>query len=397
MPGTRPPPRGDRPAATHRRPRRALDVDPATATAVRESWALVEPRLPELATTFYRLLFEHVPQARTLFPGNLPPQRSRLLPALVDVLQRVDRPGELVPVLAQLGRDHRKFGIDAVHYEAVGAALLAALEDQLGDAWTAELAEAWAGAYSVVSRTMLAGARAGNGPATWLGRVVDHHRMGWGLALITVQTLEPMPYRAGQYLSVETPQRPRSWRYLSPANPPRPDGLLQFHVRAVAGGLVSPAMVAHTRVDDVWRLGTPMGGLHLGVESGRDLLLVAGGTGVAPIKAIVNQLAAQGGPCRTHVFVGGRTWNDLYAVPGLTALAHRSPWLDVVAAVEQNAGEAEHGPVGDVVIRHGPWTDHDVLVAGPPAMIRATSTALVAAGTHPARIRHDPLLSAYAG
>ncbi|GEL18303.1 globin domain-containing protein [Pseudonocardia asaccharolytica] len=363
------------------------------AAVVRESWALVEPRAHELATTFYRLLFEHAPQARTLFPVDLPPHRSRLLPALVHVLQRVDRPRELSPILAQLGRDHRKFGIAATHYETVGVALLGAVEQLLGAAWTAEVADAWAAAYSVVSARMLAGAAAGNGPASWLGRVVDHHRLSWDLAVISVQALEPIPYRAGQYLSIETPHRPRLWRYLSPANPPRPDGLLQFHVRAVAGGLVSPALVAHTRVDDVWRLGPPMGGLPLDAESRRDLLLVAGGTGAAPIKAIVTQLAVQGGPRRTHVFVGGRTWIDLYAVPSLTALAHRSPWLDVVPAVEHNAGEAEHGAVGDVVGRHGPWTDHDVIVAGSPDMIRATVARLVTAGTPPDRIRHDPLLT----
>ena len=51
-------------------------------------------------------------------------QRSRLLRALVHVVQMVDRPDELVPFLEQLGRDHRKFGVFAEHYDAVGAALL---------------------------------------------------------------------------------------------------------------------------------------------------------------------------------------------------------------------------------------------------------------------------------
>ena len=63
---------------------------------------------------------------------------------------------------------------------------------------------------------------------------------GWDLARITVQTSEAIPYRAGQYVSVETPQRPRLWRYLSPANAPRPDGSLEFHVRAVRQRLGQP-------------------------------------------------------------------------------------------------------------------------------------------------------------
>ena len=73
--------------------------------------------------------------------------------------------------------------------------------------------------------------------------------------MVGVRTDEPVPYRAGQYVSVETPQRPRLWRSLSPANAPSPDGLLEFHVRAVPGGWVSRAIVAHSRVGDTWRIG----------------------------------------------------------------------------------------------------------------------------------------------
>ena len=72
-----------------------------------------------------------------------------------------------------------------------------------------------------------------------------------------------MPYRAGQYVSVETPQRPRLWRYLSPANAPRDDGRLEFHVRAVPGGWVSRSIVAHSRVGDTWRIGPPMGRMQV--------------------------------------------------------------------------------------------------------------------------------------
>ena len=61
------------------------------------------------------------PETRALFPVNMEVQRSRLLRALVHVVQMVDQPDELVPFLEQLGRDHRKFGVFAEHYDAVGA------------------------------------------------------------------------------------------------------------------------------------------------------------------------------------------------------------------------------------------------------------------------------------
>src|SRR5690606_41664949 len=129
------------------------------------------------------------------------------------------------------------------------------------------------------------------GAATGFGGWVDHVRFGWGFALITVQAPEPIPYRAGQYLSVEVPQRPRLWRYLSTANAPREDGTLDFHVRAVEGGWVSREIVAHTNIGDTWRFGSPMGRMHVDPGTGREVLMVCGGTGVAPMKALLEDIA----------------------------------------------------------------------------------------------------------
>jgi NAD(P)H-flavin reductase len=210
--------------------------------------------------------------------------------------------------------------------------------------------------------------------------------------MITVQTSEPIPYRAGQYLSVETPQRPRLWRYLSPANAPRGDGILEFHVRAVDGGWVSRAIVAHSRIGDTWRIGPPMGRMHVEPGTGRDLLMITGGTGMAPIKALLEDLGTRPEQPRTQVFVGGRTWDDLYDFPSLRRLSYSNTWLDIVPVVEKDEGGsgAERGTLADVVTRYGAWADHDVLVCGSPAMIRATVSRMLVAGTPLDRIRYDP-------
>lgn len=364
----------------------------ATVAAIRTSWALVEPQQEDIARHFYATLFAHAPQTRELFPINMEVQRSRLLRALVHVVHMVDRPEELVPFVEQLGRDHRKFGVLSEHYDAVGFALLSAIGAFTGDAWTAEVQNSWNRAYGMVADAMSAAAAADRGPASWLGRVVEHERLGWDLATITVQTSEPMTYRAGQYVSVETPQRPRLWRYLSPANAPREDGTLTFHVRAVNGGWVSRAIVAHSRIGDTWRLGPPMGRMSVDPASGREVLMVAGGTGMAPIKALVEDLARRSDPPRTQVFVGGRSWDDLYDFPALRKLSYANTWLDVVPVVERDDTEsgAEVGLLADVVSRYGSWADHDVLVCGSPAMIRATVSRMLVAGTPLDRIRYDP-------
>ncbi|NMH99517.1 flavohemoprotein [Pseudonocardia sp. K10HN5] len=361
-------------------------------TTIQASWAAVEPHSGELARLFYGLLFERAPQTRNLFPVNMQVQRSRLLRAVVHVVQMVDRPDELAPFLSQLGRDHRKFDVIAEHYDALGSALLGAVAHFSGDAWTPAVARAWTDAYAVVSHHMRAAAAAERGPASWLGQVISHRRLGWDLAIITVQTTEPIPYSAGQYLSVETPQRPRLWRYLSPATPPRDDGTLEFHVRAVEGGWVSRAIVAHTNPGDTWRIGPPLGSLSLHPTTDRELLLIAGGTGVAPIKALLTQLVEQGGQRRTQLFLGGRTPDDLYALPELRTLSYTQPWLDIIPVLEHDHGNtgAQHGTLADAVTRYGAWVGHDVIVSGSPAMIRATVTQMLVAGTQLDQIHYDP-------
>jgi NAD(P)H-flavin reductase/hemoglobin-like flavoprotein len=361
-------------------------------TIIRNSWTEVEAQSDDLAKHFYSVLFQHAPTTRELFPANMQIQRSRLLRALVHVVQMVDRPNDLIPFLGQLGRDHRKFGVIAQHYDAVGYALLSALEHYLGNAWIPPVAKAWTDAYGLIAEAMRTSAEAERGPASWLGRVVGHRRLSWDVAMVQIQTGQPIPYQAGQYLSVETPRRPRLWRYLSPANAPRQDGVIEFHVRAVEGGWVSRAIVAHTQRGDTWRIGPPMGRMAANRQSGRSQLMVAGGTGMAPIKAILDEMSQHSDNPRTEVFVGGKNWDELYDFGSLRQLSYTNPWLSVVPVVEQDddGAGAESGTLADVVTRYGAWKDHDVLVCGSPAMVRATVSRMLVAGTPLDQIRYDP-------
>jgi NAD(P)H-flavin reductase/hemoglobin-like flavoprotein len=358
---------------------------------VRESFAVVEPHAEEVAHYFYSMLFSIEPSVREMFPVNMQVQRSRLLRALVHVVQLVDRPDDLVPFLEQLGRDHRKFGVVSKHYEAVGMALITAVKRYSGTRWTDDVEHAWAEAYTIMARTMLAAAATDEGPAFWPAEVVSHERIGWDLAVVRVQPHHAVPYQAGQYMSVEVPQRPRLWRYLTPANAPRPDGTLDFHIRGVEGGWVSRSIVAHAKVGDAWRIGSPMGRITVDREAGRDVLMVAGGTGLSPMRAIIDDLAQWGENPHVHLFVGARTRDDLYDVSNLQNIAATNPWLTVVPVVEEpNVPGVEQGTLADVVTRYGAWADRSVLVSGSPGMIRATVSRMLVAGTPLDQIIYDP-------
>ena len=359
---------------------------------IRESWAEAEQHEQEVAKFFYGMLFSLSPATRELFPINMEVQRSRLLRALIHVIRMVDRPDELLPFLHQLGRDHRKFGVIAGHYESLGTALLAAVKKYATTTWNDEVERAWAEAYTVMASAMTEAAAADDGPAWYTGEVVHRERLSWELALVRVRPDHPLPYRPGQYVSVEAPQRPRLWRYLTPANAPREDGMLEFHVRAVEGGWVSRALVGHAQPGDEWRMGAPMGQLTVDRESDRDVLMVAGGTGVATMHAIIEDLAQYGENPRVHLFYGARTAEDLHDLENLRQIAADNPWLSVTPVVENDPEEvdAEQGTLAEVVTAHGDWAEREVLVSGSPAMIRATVSKMLVAGTPLDRIQYDP-------
>ncbi|WP_443111206.1 globin domain-containing protein [Amycolatopsis sp. CB00013] len=361
------------------------------AKLIRESFAAVETKSEELSQYFYGALFAVSPDARALFPINMATQRNRLLRALVYVVQMVDRPDELATFLSQLGRDHRKFDVLGRHYDAVGVALIAALKRFLKDDWTPEVEDAWVTAYGVISKSMREAAGKEVGPAWWKATVIEHRVVSRDVAIVKVRTDQPLPYRAGGYVSVEVPQRPRMWRYFSPATAPHDDGTMEFHVHAVRGGWVSRAIVHHTRFGDVWRLGPSLGALSVNHTESRPLLMIGGGTGVAPLLALLDDMSRWKNNPPVHLFFGGRRPEDLYALDELRGLTVTCPWLTVTPVTEEGAVTGgDRGTLATAVTQRGAWKERDVYVAGSPSMIRATIAKLLAAGTDLGRIKYDP-------
>jgi len=363
------------------------------AVLIKESFAKVEHAADQVAAHFYAALFLDSPELRDLFPTMMDVQRGRLLHALVRVVQSVDSPVLLERYLGELGYDHRKFGVLAGHYDAVGRALVGAIREFTHDgSFTGEVEEAWIAAYAFLAERMIAGAgAAADRPAWWSADVVRHERVTPEIAVLTLKPELPYDYVPGQYLSLETGRRPRLWRTYSIANAPRPDGTLELHVRAVPGGWVSTALVAHTAAGDTVRLGPPMGSMGVEPGGGPDVLLVAGGTGLAPLKAIVERLAAEGTTRTVHLFVGARAADELYQLDQLMRLSGRHPWLTVVSAVSHDPDHAgRRGWISDVTADHGRWSQHDVYLSGPPAMIRTTIERLRTRQVPLRHIHFDP-------
>ncbi len=357
-----------------------------------ESLRLLSDRSDRMVGYFYAALFVEAPALRALFPAAMDTQRDRLFRALTGAVRSLDDPDRAVPMLQQLGRDHRKYGVRGEHYDVVGRALVAALRKHAEDVWVPELEAAWVKAYAAMAEIMQAGAAeaAGHQPAWWKGEVIAHERRSDDLAVLLVRTDRPYDYAPGQYASIETPYRPRSWRTYSMATAPSADGLLEFHVRALSQGWVSGPLVWRAQVGDQLRIGAPMGDMCIDQQSRRDVLMVAGGTGLAPIKAMVDGMAKWNTARSVTLFFGARRAGDLYDMGPLHRMAAMNPWLTVVPVVSEDPSfTGEQGLLPDAVARRGSWPDHDVFVSGSPAMTRATVSRLTSLGVPLDRLRFD--------
>jgi NAD(P)H-flavin reductase/hemoglobin-like flavoprotein len=369
-----------------------VDLEADEIAMLDESLRLLGDRTDRLVGYFYAAIFLEAPELRSLFPAAMDAQRDRFFRALTGAVGHFSEPERLTSMLHQLGRDHRKFGVRNEDYDVVGRALITALRQFGDDIWVPELEKAWVRAYDAMARTMIEGAQeaAATQPAWWRGEIVAHERRAPDLALLVIRPDRPYDYAPGQYASIETPYRPRSWRTYSMATAPSPDGLLEFHVRALDNGWVSGPLVWRAQVGDVLRLGAPQGEMRVDQQSGRDVLAVAGGTGLAPIKSIIDDMTKWNTSRKVTLFFGVRHTRDLYDMAALHRMSALNRWLTVVPVVSEDpAFTGEQGLLPDVVARQGHWVEHDVFVCGSPAMTRATHDRLVSLGVPGHRIRYD--------
>ncbi|NGO72890.1 globin domain-containing protein [Streptomyces boncukensis] len=365
------------------------------AELIRRTLEEVEGSADSATAYFYALLFVQYPQVRELFPAAMDVQRDRLFRSLLTAARMFDDGPALQAHFAALGRGHRKYGTLPTHYPAVGECLMRALERYAPRSWGPETESAWVKAYTALSQVMIDAAAEDerHAPAWWRAQVVTHEQRTPDIAVLTVRPDAPYPFRAGQYTSIETPWWPRVWRHYSFASAPRPDGLLVFHVKAVPAGWVSTALVHKARPGDVLRLGPPAGSMTLDDGGDSGLLCLGGGTGIAPIKALVEDVAKRGASRPVEVFYGARTDLDLYDLDPLLRLDRSYPWLSVRPVVAAGRGSVPSvpGELLDAVRRYGPWAAYDGYLSGPPGLIRSGVAALVGAGIPAHRIRHDAL------
>ena len=212
-----------------------------------------------------------------------------------------------------------------------------------------------------------------------------------GLHLQPVDGTPRLQWLPGQYLDVLLDGGRR--RPFSIANGPQPDGTIELHVRHVAGGGFTSRVADELAVGDVLRIEAPLGTFVAREDSERPMIFVAGGTGIAPVKAIVEHFLALGTRRAMEVYWGVRHAADLYLLPQIAQWQRQAPQLRfhaVLSDAEQAAAGLRAGLVHEAVLAdHHDLSGHDVYMSGPPAMIDIARHRFVAAGLPEERLYYD--------
>jgi CDP-4-dehydro-6-deoxyglucose reductase, E3 len=206
---------------------------------------------------------------------------------------------------------------------------------------------------------------------------------------LTLLPEQPVRYLAGQYLEFVLPDGKR--RPFSIANAPRKDGVVELHVRKVAGGGFTQMLFDATEVGAEFLLDLPHGTFVPRADSDRPLLFVAGGTGFAPIKALLEHFSMRNPAREAHLYWGARVAADFYLPEHIAQFKSALSQLRYTPVLSEQASfDTRYGTLHDAVLEDYPSLGNfDVYMSGPPAMISACRTAFLAAGLPEDRLYYD--------
>jgi ferredoxin-NAD(P)+ reductase (naphthalene dioxygenase ferredoxin-specific) len=190
---------------------------------------------------------------------------------------------------------------------------------------------------------------------------------------LLLRPAKPVEFSPGQYVQLQfSPEhvRPYSMARLSG------DELFEFHIRLVPDGRVTGYIARDLRVGDSVKVSGPLGSAYLRRKHEGPVLCVAGGTGLAPILAILRGAIAQRMTNPIHLYFGVRSPRDIYGMPWLDQLKREHPDLtvNVVVTSAGNPASQRCGLVTDAIEHdHGDLTGWRAYLCGSPPMVEAAT------------------------
>jgi ferredoxin-NADP reductase len=237
------------------------------------------------------------------------------------------------------------------------------------------------------------------GRLSWqLGEVVATQAETARTRSITLALPTWMGHRAGQHVDVRLTAEDgyQAERSYSIASPPEEAPRMTLTVERLDDGEVSPYLTEELRVGDKLELRGPIGGYFVWEASmGGPLLLVAGGSGIVPLMAMLRHRAAVGSTVATRLLYSSRSFEDVIYRDELDRLGKSSPMLEVVQTltrVQPPGWTGYHRRIDPEMLREVAWPlDQRPLayICGPTPFVETAAASLVGLGHDPARIKTE--------
>lgn len=213
--------------------------------------------------------------------------------------------------------------------------------------------------------------------------------MALTLQLPPVEILNFLP---GQYIDVLLPGGQR--RSFSLANLPDDSAQLVIHVGLVPGGRFSADVFSHMQTGALLEIQGPLGSFYLQADSTRPILMIAGGTGFAPCKAMLRHLFENQLQRQVTLYWGARCKTDLYDMTLVEQWAREQPEFRFVPVLTDPQPEdlwtGRRGRLQEAVLAdYGEFSRHDIYLSGPPVMVRSARQSLLLKGAEPEHIFSD--------
>ena len=213
---------------------------------------------------------------------------------------------------------------------------------------------------------------------------------------LRLPAVEVLQFQPGQYLDILLDGGRR--RSFSIASPPHDSNLLELHVRRVPGGGFSDGLFGAVPVGTLLRIEGPIGQFvyhsPIGRENESPLLMIAGGTGFAPLKSMLRHILERGINRPIHFYWGARQRHDVYEEERVLEWVRRNPQLRFTAVLSEATGTtAPHHRLGwvheAVLADHPSLAPFEVYAAGPPALIEAIRASFPPRGVRQDRLFFD--------
>ncbi len=226
--------------------------------------------------------------------------------------------------------------------------------------------------------------------ANFDAKIADVRKLSDSTISLTIEgdALNKLAFLPGQYVNLKVPGSEQTRAY-SFSSMPR-DGKVSFLIRNVPGGLMSTFLTSLAKTGDDMTLAGPLGSFYLR-DIKRPLLMLAGGTGLAPFTAMLEKIAEQGSPFPLHLIYGVTNDADLVDMDKLEAFAQRIPNFTYTACVANPESPYPHkGYVTQhIEPKHLNDGEVDIYLCGPPPMVEAVSQFIRERGIQPANFYYE--------